>query len=99
MALFSFRFPLSIPPQEKQLFRFLGKARPSYFSPMFARKESTKPFIVHLLGKLRIRQLLCWPKFFATFQKYNCPIAGANDALADSVDDTKPCLFRLKAFT
>ncbi|HEY2912091.1 MAG TPA: hypothetical protein VGK21_01915, partial [Candidatus Angelobacter sp.] len=37
-----------VPTLKKPFFSILGKARPSYFSPIFAQEESTKQAIVHL---------------------------------------------------
>jgi hypothetical protein len=68
----SFRFPLGFPQQEKQFFRFLGKARQHNFSPTFAHKESTKPFIV----LLRVLREGHWPKFFATSGSTPAPTLG-----------------------
>jgi hypothetical protein len=51
-------FPPFRPAQEKQFFSILGKARPSYVSPVFAPKQSTKQIIVlfRVLRELPIGQ-------------------------------------------
>jgi hypothetical protein len=48
MTQFPSAFPPFAPTLEKPFFEFWAKLDNHNFSPIFAHKESTKPFIVHL---------------------------------------------------